>query len=247
MILSTALLGLALAVASAPADVPAHSGWVTDLGELLDAGEERSLAELCESYRQGTGHDLAVLTVPSLDGASLEGFALEVARSWGLGSKETQDGALLLVVRDSRQMRIEVGRGLEGLLPDAICARILRDVIAPQFRSGDFGGGIRAGLSAMQSAIGGDLAPLERSSRRRHAPGVGLLVLFLLMIVMGALGGRRHWRGGLSPMGWFFLGSALGRGRHGGGGFGGGGFGGGGFGGFGGGGGFSGGGASGGW
>ncbi len=256
-----ALVALLLATLSlaAPAQlaVPANDGWVTDLAGMIDAGEERDLETLMESYRSGTGHEIAVLTVPSLEGGTLEGFALEVGRAWGIGGKDENDGALLVVARDERLMRIEVGRGLEGQLTDSISGRIIRDVIQPEFKAGRFGRGIRAGVEAMHAAIGGDYGPVERASRKRDRPTMGLLSLFFFLMIFSAFASARGGRG----VGWFFLGALMGRswGGHGrhrgfgsggfGGGFGSGGFGGGGggFGGFGGGGGFSGGGASGGW
>jgi uncharacterized protein len=228
--------------------VPPASGWVVDQAGILDAGTAARLAERSESFRQGSGHEVALLIIPELTDKSLEGYALEVSRAWKLGQEGQNDGALLLVVTESRQLRIEVGQGLEGTLPDAICARIIRDVIAPHFQKGDYAGGLEAGVEAMHAAIGGDHAPLEKARRRSKSPGFSILSLLIMLLVFGGLGGGRGRRRGMSGMGWFFLGSALGgRGGGGGGGFGGGGFGGGGFGGFGGGGGFSGGGASGGW
>ena len=231
--------------ASAQVEVPRNDGFVTDLAGVLDAGQERSLEALMQSYRSGTGHELALLTVPSLGGQPIERFALETARDWKIGRKGENDGALLVLSTGDREMRIEVGRGLEGGLTDSISGRIIRDVIAPEFKRGRYYEGLDAGIRAMHAAIGGDYGPIERSARgRRRSGGVGLLSLFPLLLLFMILG-RRGGRGGgmLLPL---LLMSSAGRG-YGGGGGGGGGFSGGGFGGFGGGGGFSGGGASGGW
>ena len=230
--------------------VPPASGWVVDQVGLLDAGTRARLTERCESFRQGSGHEVALLIIPELTDKSLEGYALEVARAWGLGGEDKHDGALLLVVTESRKLRIEVGRGLEGSLTDAFSNRILDDVISPRFAAGDFAEGLEAGLAAMHAAIGGDYAPLQQATRQRQRPGFGGLTMLLMLLLFGGMGGMRGRRGGMSGLGWMFLGSALGGGHRGGGfgGFGGGGGGGfGGFGGFGGGGGFSGGGSSGGW
>ncbi|MBK7876158.1 MAG: TPM domain-containing protein [Planctomycetes bacterium] len=239
--------------AAAPAldvDVPANDGWVTDLAGLLTAPEERELEAAMEAYKRGSGHDIALLTVRDLDGRTIEEFALEVARAWKLGSVETSDGALLVVAKDDRKLRIEVGRGLEGTLTDARCAQIIRNDITPQFKAGRFGDGLRNGIAAMQAAAGG--APVNvRRSIPEPAPKLGidfgglactLLVLFFLLAILSRL--RRYgggWATGRRPGGGVFWG-----GHFGGGGFGRGG-GGGGFSGFGGGGGFSGGGSSGSW
>lgn len=229
--------------------VPANAGWVTDLAGLLSASEARSLTELMESYRTGSGHEIALLTIPSLEGDALESFSLRVAESWGLGGAEKDEGALLLISRDDRRMRIEVGYGLEGTLPDAICGRILDDVVTPRFRKGDWYGGISAGIQAIHAAAGGDYGPIERSAsgRRRSAGGFAILPILIFIMIFGGISRRRRGMSGGSILPWILLGS-MGRGGGGyGGGSSGGGFGGGGFGGFSGGGGFGGGGASGGW
>jgi len=172
---------------------------------------------------------------------------------------------LLVVAKADRAMRIEVGRGLEGTLPDIICGRIIRDVITPAFQRGDFAGGLREGVDALQRAAGGDYAPLPEPRAHRGSGGAGfipiaLVALFVILAIRrrgGGRGGRGVRSGSIWP--WIFLADAMssrgrGRGGFGGGfgggglgGFGGGGGGGGSFGGFGGGGGFSGGGASGRW
>ena len=244
------LLGAVLVLGS-PADVPKPDGWVTDLGEMLSPREEASLEALMESYKSGTTHEIALLTVPNLGGESLESFSLEVAREWGLGEKDKNNGALLLVSRDDRKMRIEVGRGLEGELTDLWAGRIIRDVIRPQFKEGHFYEGMSEGIRAMHAAIGGDYGPIERTTAGRRSGNARsgcFSSIFMLLILLGLFGNRRRGGGGggAGILPWLIL-SGMGGGSRGGGGFGGGGGGGGGFGGFGGGGGFSGGGASGGW
>jgi len=243
-------------VARGQVDVPANDGWVTDLAGMLSPAEERSLEALMESYKQGSTHEIALLTVPDLGGESVERFALEVARAWKIGSAETSNGALLLVSKGDRKIRIEVGKGLEGDLPDILAGRIIRNVITPAFKGGDFPGGLRGGVEAMHAAIGGDYGPIESSRRVRHDIGVrgGGVAFFVLLIFMAFLSSARRSRGSGQGMGiwpWLLFTSTMNNGRgsfHSGGGFGGssGGFGGGGFSGFSGGG-FSGGGASGGW
>lgn len=250
------LAAFALAVPLAQGELPANDGWVTDLAGMLSAGEERALESLMESYRAGTTNEIALLTVPSLEGRSLERFSLEVARGWGIGGKDVNNGALLLVAKAERKIRIEVGRGLEGTLTDSIAGRIIRDVIQPRFKRGEFPAGLREGVVAIHAAIGGDYGPIERTRGARRSSG-GVVGLFIIVMIIALLVRRGRGlgvgRGHSSVLPWLILGS-MGRHGHGGGsGGGGGGFGGGfgggggGFGGFGGGGGFSGGGASGGW
>lgn len=190
-----------------------------------------------------------MLTVPSLGGRTIEEFALNVARTWGLGQKDVHDAALLVVAKADRKMRIEVGRGLEGELTDLVCGRIVREVLTPAFKRGEFSSGIVQGVRAMRLAAGGDLSalPEARDSDENWIPALVITIIVLILVFRLARAAR--WLGSpLSPAGH--------RPRRGGGGFGwyggsiGGGSigrGGGGFSGFGGGGGFSGGGSSGGW
>lgn len=238
------------APAVAQGAVPRNDGWVTDLAGMLDPDEERSLEALMESYKAGSGHEIALLTVPELGGNSLERYALEVARGWGIGGKETNAGALLLVAKRERKIRIEVGRGLEGTLTDSISGRIIRDVIAPRFKRGDLYGGIRAGIEAMHAAAGGDYGKIP-GRRGKAATGIAALVPLLFFLAVwiaifrAARRGGRGGRGGGGILPWLILASmSSGRGGRSSGWHSGGG---GGFSGFGGGGGFSGGGASGGW
>jgi uncharacterized protein len=242
------LIAIALAPAAAAVEVPANDGWVTDLAGMLTPRQETDLETLMESYKQGSGNEIALLTVPDLGGNSVERYALEVGRGWGMGEKDKNNAALLLIARDERKIRIEVARGLEGTLTDSISGRIIRSVITPRFRNGQIYEGIRDGILAMQAAAGGDYAsiPPERGGKSKGGGWAGLIpVIFFLIFMFGV--GRRGRAGGCLP--WLALGALSASGSRSSGWTGGGrgGFGGGGFGGFGGGGGFSGGGASGGW
>jgi len=238
---------LALAAPQSGPEIPANDGWVTDLGEMLSAEEERALEALMESYKAGSGQEIALLTVADLRGRTIEELALATARAWKIGDRETSAGALLVAARDDRALRIEVGRGLEGALPDVIAGRIIRDVIAPELRAGRAYAGLRGGIEAIHAALGGDYGPLERSARRpsEGAQLFGMLavIVFIVVLRIATRGGRRGRRGDSSTALWVALSMLQGGARHGGRSGGGGG----GFSGFGGGGGFSGGGASGGW
>jgi uncharacterized protein len=263
-VLGAALLCLAATAPPLDRDVPRNDGWVTDRAGLLTASQEQELEALMDSFQRGSGHDIALLTVPDLQGEPIEDFARHVGQEWKLGGKGLNDGALLVVSKGDRAMRIEVGRGLEGTLTDALSGRIIRDVITPQFQGGDFAAGLRLGVEAMQKAAGGDYAALPepgRASAKKlwvaipSAIFITLLplIIVIIAIVKGRRGGPRGPAGGRSSHSvwpWLVLANSIGR-SSGGRGFGGGGFGGGSrggsFGGFGGGGGFSGGGASGRW
>ena len=231
-------------------EVPALRARVNDYAELLPPDAEKRLEERLAAFEQQTGNQFAVLTIESLEGDPLEDFSIRVVESWKLGEKKQDNGLLLLVVKRDRKVRVETGYGLEGSVTDAVSSRVIRNVIAPAFRSGDYAGGIAQAMdSLMTVANGGKLDLPEQAARpqkrkqRKFDPGILLFVIFAIpfLLPLFARGrGRRFGRGG------GFYGGYYG-GGFGGGGFGGGG-GGGGFGGFGGGGGgFGGGGASGDW
>ena len=234
-------------------EIPANDGWVTDRAGLLQPSEEQALEALMESYRVGSGQEVALLTVPDLARRSVEEFALAVARAWKIGDKETSSGALLVVAQAERALRIEVGRGLEGTLTDSVAGRIIRDVIVPEFRGERFYSGLRRGIEAIHAALGGDYGPLERVSDPRETVVPGILGVFVALCILAAIQRSRRYgrRRGSSALPWILatqLGSARGSGSSGLFGVGrSGGFSSGGFRGFGGGGGFSGGGASGRW
>ncbi|GAB3385489.1 hypothetical protein GCM10027514_25960 [Azotobacter armeniacus] len=228
------LCACALAVQAQEASFPALSGRVVDRAELLDATTEARLTQMLAAHEQATGDQLVVVIVPDLQGRSIEEFGVELGRRWGIGQKGKDNGALLIVARDERRVRIEVGYGLEERLTDAQSALIIHNIIIPAFRQGDFARGVTEGVAAMVWVLGGKPLQGEQGliadSQDADEPSPILLVLLLVIILMLIRGGR-----GRSAL---IAGALLGSMRHGGGG-------GGGFGGRGGG--FGGGGASGGW
>ena len=148
------ILSFALAL-----DVPPLRGRINDYAGLIPADRARALEERLARFEAETGHQIAVLTIPSLKGDSLEDFSIRVAEAWKIGKKGFDNGAILLIARDDRKLRIEVGYGLEGVMPDAIARRIIREVITPRFRSGDFAGGIEAGVDTMLKITKGEILP----------------------------------------------------------------------------------------
>jgi uncharacterized protein len=169
-------------------DVPPLRGRINDYAGLIPADRARALEERLARFEAETGHQIAVLTVPSLKGDSLEDFGIRVAESWKIGKKGFDNGAILLIARDDRKLRIEVGYGLEGVMPDAIASRIIREVITPRFRSGDYAGGIEAGIDAILKVTKGETLP----ERARPAPGPpasqgGSLITILMITAMLAL------------------------------------------------------------
>ncbi|WP_018410147.1 TPM domain-containing protein [Methyloversatilis thermotolerans] len=247
---------------------------VTDLTGTLTAQQTAALDQTLAGFEASKGSQIAVLIVPTTQPETIEQYALRVAETWKLGRQGVDDGALLLVARDDRALRIEVGYGLEGVLSDIVAKRIVSDVIAPRFRKGDFAGGVNAGLDAMMKVIDGEPLPAPRRTAEateggleQYGPVLFIVALGLggvLRAMLGRLPGALVTGGIVGVVAWImagllsvalfaaFVAAALtlfggGRGTGGAGGFGGGGFGGG-RGGFsGGGGGFGGGGASGRW
>jgi uncharacterized protein len=190
----------AFAAGAAPPAVPPLAARVNDTAGMLSPAAAAELeARLAEVERESS-HQIVVLTVPSLQGESIEQLGLRVAEAWGLGHEGLDNGVLLLVARDDRRVRIEVGYGLEGVLPDALAARIIRNEITPRFREGKMDEGIRAGVDAIAAAARGEVIPSDRLPRRgserndvRHDPfNVTLFSAFAGGILGATLGGRRR-------------------------------------------------------
>jgi uncharacterized protein len=181
---------LLLAPRSAPAsvDVPYLSGRVVDGAEILEEGTRRRLAELLEAHEKATTNQVVVLTVPTLGDASVEEYATAVFDSWKLGTKEKDNGILLLVAPSERRLRIEVGYGLEGVLPDVSAGRIIRNVITPRFKEGKFDAGVEEGVQSILAVLAGGEAPGDDPSGR-SAFGVtveGPELSIPMRILMGA-------------------------------------------------------------
>ena len=151
------LLGaLALvACAAIAADVPYLTGRVVDNANILSAGAKQRISQLSEAREKASGEQIAVLTMPSLEGESIEGYATRVFDAWKLGQKGKDNGVLVIVAPSDRKMRIEVGYGLEGTLTDAAAARIIREAMTPRFKANDFDGGVTAGVQAIVDTLEG--------------------------------------------------------------------------------------------
>ncbi|MDO9607323.1 MAG: TPM domain-containing protein [Brevundimonas sp.] len=260
----TALFGLMAvllfalpATAQTKLDFPPLSGRVVDQADLLDAATEQALTEKLAALEAKSSDQLVVVTVRSLQDQEIEDYGYQLGRAWGIGQKEGDNGALLIVAPTERKVRIEVGYGLEPILTDAFSSMVIRDDILPAFRDGDYQAGIVKGVDALIVQL--VLDPAEAQARAAAAatepeggaaaPILPIIIIGFIFVIflVGAIGsggrGRRHRRDGVTPILIWAASEALrNAGRGGGGGFGGGG------GGFGGGGGsFGGGGASGGW
>jgi uncharacterized protein len=139
--------------------VPALSGRVVDQTGTLAAGDIAALTQTLKDLETRKGSQIAVLIVPTTDGEAIEQFSLRVAEAWKIGRKKIDDGALLVIAKNDRRLRIEVGYGLEGALTDATTKRIIDEVITPKFKTGDFAGGVAAGVDRMVRIIDGEKLP----------------------------------------------------------------------------------------
>jgi uncharacterized protein len=265
---------LALSAAFAEVAVPSLQHRVTDLTKTLSDEQQSILENRLAAFEQQKGSQIAVLIVPSTQPEDIAQYSIRVVEQWRLGRKSVDDGVLMLLAKNDRTTRIEVGYGLEGVIPDAVAKRIIEEIMIPRFRQGDFAGGINAGVDRLVGLIQGEPLPepqaagIEDSRLNKYFSLLFVLAIaggFILRAIFGQfLGGLIN--GSLVGLVVWLLGAGLilaliigfmaflftqSSGRGGTGGFGGGGFGGGGFssgGGFsGGGGGFGGGGASGSW
>lgn len=177
------LLLLPLAV---PAEVPVPplTAPVIDQTGTLGSEQIASLDRTLRAFNERKGSQIAVLLVPTTQPETIEQYSIRVAERWKLGRKGVDDGVLLLVAKDDRTVRIEVGYGLEGALPDVIANRITDQVIVPRFRQGDFAGGITEGVDRIIAVIEGEPLPApERRQSSRSVEGIGSALPLLLMLV----------------------------------------------------------------
>jgi uncharacterized protein len=255
------LLWLAIAAQAQAQDYPPRpEGPVYDGADIISPGTVAQLDQRLRDYHRETGRALVVATIPSLNGANLEQYATSLFADWGIGGAERDQGLLLLVARDDRKMRIEVGYGLHPYFGGIMAGRVIRDEITPRFKEGDFDGGIVAGIDAITAHLAktpAEAAAIEEAARAAEAQEggggfpIGVLVwpaimfIFFVLPMLGRVRGKRYRRSGVAGavgevLLWTAVNAAMNSGRDSGGsGWGGGGFrgggGGGGFGGFGGG------------
>lgn len=213
-----ALLLLLLALpAWAQVGVPPLTGRVADLTGTLTKEQTASLEQRLQSFEARKGSQVAVLMVPTTAPEAIEQYALRVAERWKIGRKKVDDGAILVVAKNDRALRIEVGYGLEGALNDATANRIIREVIAPRFREGDFYGGINAGVDRMLRVIDGEPLPAPASPAPQVGGGLGksLPILLILAMVVGGLLRRMFGKtvgsvatgGAVGAVAWFLVGA----------------------------------------
>ncbi len=221
-----AALGLFLLSAAGPAAddlvaVPPLKARVIDLTGTLSRDQAAELEADLARFEKARGSQIAVLLVPSTQPETIEAFSIRVAEAWKLGRKGVDDGILVLVAKNDRKLRIEVGRGLEGAVPDAVAKRIVAEVIGPRFKEGDFHGGLKAGVAKLQAVIGGEALPPPKSASRSDSASMDLETLFIVGMViatmlgavmnrwLGRLGGSTVTSGVVGGLAWLVTGSVL--------------------------------------
>ncbi|MBU6459009.1 MAG: YgcG family protein [Bradyrhizobium sp.] len=210
-------------MAFAQVPVPPLSGPVVDQTDTLSSDEIASLAGKIRDFEARKGSQIAVLIVPTTQPEEIEQYSIRVAEAWKIGRKKIDDGAILLVAKNDRKLRIEVGYGLEGALTDLTSKRIIDEIITPRFRNGDFAGGISAGLDRIIGVIDGEpLPPPPQRSQPTSSVSpeffnptnpfviIAVLVLGNLMrSLLGRLAGSAVAGGVVALLVWYFLGSLL--------------------------------------
>jgi len=206
--------------------VPPLSGRVVDQTGTLSSGDIASLTQKLRDFEARKGSQIAVLIVPTTQPEEIEQYSIRVAEAWEIGRKKIDDGAILLVAKNDRKLRIEVGYGLEGALTDVTSKRIIDEIITPKFRSGDFAGGISDGVDRMIRVIDGEPlpAPPARSQSSSGSntnwfaffnptnPFVIIGVLFLgnmMRSLLGRLVGSAVAGGIVGLLAWYFVGSLI--------------------------------------
>jgi len=178
-----ALCVLAVNTVRADVAVPPLTARVTDLTNTLTASQRETLENELRAFETRKGSQIAVLIVPTTEPETIEQYGIRVAEAWKLGRKGVDDGALLLVAKDDRTLRIEVGYGLEGVIPDAIANRVINEIIVPYFKQGDFYGGIHAGVARLIRLVDGE--PLPPPEARDNAwGGLGNFLPFAFIAVL---------------------------------------------------------------
>lgn len=181
------LLLLGVALASAQVAVPPLTARVTDLTGTLSGGAVARIEAKLADLEAKKGSQIGVLIVPTTQPEDIDQYGIRVGDAWKLGRKSVSDGAILIVAKNDRRVRIEVGQGLEGALPDAVANRIIDEAIAPHFKQGDFDGGVEAGVDKMISVINGEPLP-QPDQKWEHRSGLSNMLPLLLVVVVVAGG-----------------------------------------------------------
>jgi len=186
---AAAALLLALFAAAEYAPIPPLTGRVVDLGGALTAGQKRELEASLEVFETRKGSQIVVLITGTTHPEPIESFAIRVAETWKIGRKGVDDGIIVVIAKGDQAMRIEVGYGLEGAVPDAVAKRLIEEEFIPKFRDGDFHGGLRAGLDRLMRVIDGEPLPPPKQEGGGSEPRSIETYFILFMAIVIAVGG----------------------------------------------------------
>lgn len=184
---------------AAALDVPQLTGRVNDRANLLSPAAATRLEQKLARFEQETSNQVAVLTVASLQGDDIDQFAIRVAEQWKLGQKGKDNGVLLIIAQAERKVRIEVGMGLQGVLPDITASRIIRDVMRPHLKSGNFDEAVTAGTDAIVAATAGEFKATPQDARRgkpHRTSSSGITLILLAVVAALILGTFSRYLGG---------------------------------------------------
>jgi uncharacterized protein len=172
-------------------EVPKLQGYVNDYAGMISSSAKSKVEEDLRAFEQSDSTQIVILTIPSLEGEDIENFGIKVGDTWKIGQKGNDNGAILIVSKQERRIRIEVGRGLEGKLTDLMSGRIIDGVIKPKFKEGDFDGGFIAGVSSMIAATRGEFRTERRPVQERQKGVPPFLTIFLFFgvftLILGSL------------------------------------------------------------
>lgn len=191
-LLLTGLLWFGMGGSARALEVPAHSGYITDLADMISPATEQQLIQVLQAIEKSDSTQIAILTIPSLEGEDIEGFGIRTVESWQVGQKGQDNGLLLLVAKEERQVRIEVGRGLEGVMTDLQAGRIIDQIITPRFKQSRFDEGFQAGIVAIVQTVRGEFVAAPGSGQgngRSEGPPPVATYLFLAAIFVAFVGG----------------------------------------------------------
>ncbi len=181
------VLSLMTAISIADEAIPSLRSHVSDLTATLSNQEVAYLEQKLAAFEKAKGSQVAVLIVPTTQPETTEQYSMRVVEAWKLGRKNIDDGVLLLIAKNDRSLRIEVGYGLEGALPDAMAKRIIAEIITPRFKQGHFAEGIDAGIEAILGVIKGEPLPVPRTARNSGSAGTSISFDSLISILIGSI------------------------------------------------------------
>lgn len=173
-------------MAAEPLVIPQLSARVTDLTATLSPEQVAALDAALEKVEHDKGAQVAILLLPTTQPETIEQFGIRLAESWKIGRWKVSDGAIVIVAKDDRAVRIEVGRGLEGAIPDVVAKRVIAERMTPRFKDGDFAGGLGDGVSALAAAIAGEVLPVP-AAPPASSSGEHYFIFLLLAPIVGSV------------------------------------------------------------